>query len=162
MYYISFRILKYIIISLVYQPYSLLYIVNTMTLNRRPRNKDNSGSLFSIVISFGLLVFSGYVIFDSLGNISEVYEKVSIVSRQQQNVESIRLEHLTEKQELEYVLSEEYIEDMARDKFGYAKSGETVFVFSDDLEGQVAGVQTETPKIAVSKPIDDWKELLLN
>lgn len=117
--------------------------------------------VFSIGFSVALILFTGFVVLDTLESFSRAYEKAQIVADQYQKVGAMRLENLKKQQELGYVLSAEFVEDEARSKFNYLKNGEVIFVLPSSGD-EITQVYESSSTKSQTKPIEDWLKLLFN
>ena len=78
---------------------------------------------FKLLLLTGFLVYAGFTIYSQQMNINAMMLEQEALSTEytQAQIELSRLEHVSE-----YMLTDEYVEDAAREKFGLTYPGEII------------------------------------
>jgi len=107
----------------------------------------------SKLLNLLVLIVGGLIIFNLSQNISRLWQKRGQVGEGKQRLEELKIENRKLKGELEYVQSPEFIEKEVREKLGWAKEGEEVWVLPESIREirEIGEIREEKP---------NWKKWL--
>lgn len=99
-----------------------------------------------------VLIIGGLIIFNLASNILRFWQKRGGLREEQQKLEELKVQGSRFKAELEYVQSPEFAEKEAREKLGWAKEGEEVWVLPP--------INVNQPEIEENPDIPNWRKWL--
>lgn len=102
---------------------------------------------FIVIIFISLLI--AYNLFNQIFQALKSGERLSIAA---ETLYRLELENKKLKEKLEYIKSNEYIEEQARNKLGLGRKGETVVIIPNDKLNQVLGASESAQKQVDSIP----------
>ena len=114
---------------------------------------------FSVYIGLGVLIM---LIMSLLGNISRMKSVDLRIEKEKERVEKLKEKREELQRNLEFVQSEEYIEQQLRDNLGLAKEGEIVVILPDeDIVKKFAPRIEEEEEIPLEPNWKKWVGLFL-
>lgn len=101
--------------------------------NREKRAKSRKNPYVRI-LTLGILSFiSVFLLSQSIRSVRLTYEKLNIFELAKKEVDELRLVNITLLQEKEDVITDDYVETVARNRLNYSKEGEISFIIPEDV-----------------------------
>lgn len=120
-------------------------------------NNTGSASVSTVkkVFQILFLLFLVFVIVSLSGNTASLFKRGLVVRKEQQELESLRQTNEQLKARLDYVKSDQFLEQEARNSLGLTKE-ETVLILPEDVFGK-EGINNDSKKQL--SPWRQWWEL---
>jgi cell division protein FtsB len=130
------------------------------TAQRHPHNEPLAPTFspsVSLVLSFFFIVLSGLLVVNMVKSISTAYQRNLLLVQAEREVDELRIKNLELREKLDYVSSNEYVEQEARDQLQYAKDGETMVLLPEagDESSEVLGANEDVGKDGEDGKTDD-------
>ena len=97
------------------------------------------------LIAIGILIFQAYLIISLSRSVWDLWQKQKEVDKARLRVEEEKEENRRLKNEISFVMSEEFVELQARDKLKFVKPGETVVVIPESVLRAATASASPTP-----------------
>lgn len=116
--------------------------------------KTKIKSTFQIVIVIIVIILCAFLV----KNILKISGSSQKITNEKTNVENLKKENADLQKQLESVKGTQFIESVARDKLGLAKSGDIVVVLPD--EATLKSLAPKLPEETFSLPVPIWQRWL--
>ena len=126
---------------------------------KRSSDKRNvATSMFvSIVLSVVFVALSGLLVVNSVKAVRTAYQRNLLLGQAESEVQDLRLRNLQLQQDLDYVMSESYVEEEARNRLLYAKNEDVLLVLPQTgKEVQDSDVLGESNSVSESENLEQW------
>jgi len=108
-----------------------------------------------------IIVIGLFIIYGSSRNILELWQQKQRVWRMQQEVKDLEAKEAELKKQLEYYLSDDYVEKMAREKLLLQKEGETVISFPSEFsQDQSSDIKSQSEEDNKKIQPSVWERLI--
>jgi len=131
-------------------------------LHRQNSSSNGEKQSISAVMTYALsgifFVLSALLVMNSVKSVTVAYQRTQLLKQAESEVHALRLHNLELQQSLEYVSSESFVEEQARDRLLYTKGSEVLLVLPEtgiSGEKSVFGDQIVTEK-ADKEVADGW------
>lgn len=100
---------------------------------KRERGWGGNQLIIRSIYLAGVFALSCFLLLQSIRSIKLTNQKVNIFELAQVEVDKLRLENITLLQEKDTVMTDDYIQTIARNRLNYSKEGEISFVIPPEL-----------------------------
>lgn len=109
------------------------------------------------LIIIGTILLGGVIGYKLLTQIADAIKSGDRLSTQAEEVYKLEIKNRELKNRLKQIQSSEFIEDVARNKLGLSKPGETIFIIPEKKIKEILGTSSSAREIRLPNWLGWWK-----